>query len=90
MQPQQGIAGSLQELDRLLKLPTNDAIAISGGSICFPPNIDRNRVEYARIILRARQILGLSTAVDANGLLHAELEAFKALQQEPKTAEFPA
>jgi len=81
-----GLLQTLQQLDQLLKLPSNDAITISGGTINFPPNIDRKRVEYAHIILRARQLLGLSTAVDTNGLLSAELEAFKALQKEPKTA----
>jgi len=83
--PTTGITQLIKQLDEILKLDRNDADAISHGIIAFPPNIDRKRVQYASIIRRSREILGLSTTVTREGLLDPGLEAFKELQKESPT-----
>lgn len=86
----EGLFKILSRLDRILKLDSVDAHAISEGTIAFPPNIDRKRVQYASAIRRAREILGLSIEPNGSGLLDPGYEAFKELQKEPLTAESPA
>lgn len=82
-----GLSQILKELDATLKLDRNDAVAVVHH---FPSNIDPKRVSYAGKIFRARKLLGLSVAVDRDGLLEPAIEAFEALKREGQSPELGA